>query len=225
MEHIDKYIHSFMLGDGCLHPAGKRGNNCRYHLSQIATHKDYIDWQKTILEEICPVYVRYKPAYIDSNGWNHNNAYALHTRSLQYFTDMYNKWYVDKKKSIFKENLNTLDLESLAILYMDDGSLCAHSGRSRDGLNIVLCTMSFTYNENIILRDWIEHLTGVTATILPSKRRNKTHYILKYRKKDVFKFIKCIKPYILPSFEYKIEVPNECRYIGRKNIYVDDDIV
>lgn len=204
-----KYISSFVVGDGCLALAGNRNNNARYHLSQIAIHEDYVDWQANILENICPVVKALKPAHVDNNGWKHQDVFTLTSRSLPFFTTLRNRWYLEGKKVMSPHDILLFDAESLAILYMDDGCLNKNSGRSKRNYSITLSTQSFSWADNKLLRDYIADKFDVHFNIKKVSYPSGMKYCLYCTQKQVPTFIKIVKPYILPSFLYKTELPND----------------
>lgn len=204
-----KYVSSFVIGDGCLALAGNRNNNARYHLTQIAIHRDYVEWQANILENLCGVTIRSIEPYTDKNGWNHQAALSLQTKSLPFFTTLHDRWYLDGHKVLSPHDIKLFDAESLAILYMDDGSLIKHNGRNKDGYGIMLCTQSFSWADNNLLRDFIAARFNIHFTIRKTPYKSGMKYALYCTKQQVPAFIQLVKPYILPSFFYKIELPYE----------------
>ena len=93
---------------------------------------------------------------------------------------------------------------------MDDGTLVIDSVKRKDNSfyifpRISLYTLSFSKDENIILKDHLENTFGIKTKIKYRKDGKKT--ILEINKKeDVIKFINIVKPYIseIPCMKYKI---------------------
>jgi hypothetical protein len=204
-----KYISSFVIGDGCLALAGKRGNNARYHLTQRADHEDYVQWQASIIENLCPVHIQRKPAHTDSAGWNHGEALTLSSRSLPFFTTLRDRWYMDGHKVVSPHDIKLFDAESLAILYMDDGSLIKGTGRKKDGYGIMLCTQAFSWADVMLLRDFIADRFDVHFNVRNTRYPSGIKYALYCTKVQVPNFIRIVKPYMQPSYLYKTEVPYE----------------
>lgn len=204
-----KYISSFVIGDGCLALAGKRNNNARYHFQQHVSHKDYVDWQANIIENICPVTVVERKPYTDKNGWNHNGSYVLTSRSLPFFTTIRSRWYIEGKKVVSPHDIRLFDAESLAVWFMDDGCLCKHKKNKINYYWINMATQSFSWADNKFLRDFLADKFDIHADIGTRKYTSGIKYVLNIKKRNVQTFLDTVKPYILPSFQYKLELPHE----------------
>jgi len=205
-----KYVSSFVIGDGCLALGGKRNNNARYHLHQRHDHKDYVDYQANILENICPVNVVLRTPNND-DGWNRQPMYALTSRSLPFFTTLRNRWYLEGKKVVSPHDLKLFDAESMAHLYMDDGCLSVTYNKStnRQIVHLVICTQSFSWADNDLLRRFILERFDVQFTINKASYPSGIKYRLRANKENAKRFVELVTPYVLPSFEYKITIPNE----------------
>lgn len=204
-----KYVSSFTIGDGCLALAGKRNNNARYQLQQLADHRDYVEWQASILESICPVSIGHRSNDNPKDGWNRKPALFLQTRSLPFFTTLRNRWYLEGKKVVSPHDIKLFDAESLAILFMDDGCLVKGSGRDKKGYSIVISTQSFSWADNKLLRDFIADRFGVHFNIRTCKYPSGIKYFLSCTKAQVSNFVSIVRPFMQPSFLYKTEIPYE----------------
>lgn len=206
---LTKYVSAFVMGDGCLFKDKNENSNARYRLTQVATHRDYVEWQAAILDNLCATKIYENDARIDASGWNHQKTLALQTRSLPFFTTLRNRWYLGGKKVVSPHDLLLMDAEFLAILYMDDGCLVKNSGRNRTNFSIVLCTQSFSWADNNLIRDTIARKFNLHFNIKQLSYPSGIKYQLYCKQKFVPEFISIVAPYILPSFQYKIQLPNE----------------
>jgi hypothetical protein len=204
-----KYVSAFVLGDGGLFKNSTPNSNARYMLSQSAIHMDYVLWQQSILNNLTSSEIYKKAAYVDKNNWRHNDQVRLQTKSLPFFTTIRNRWYVDNKKVVSPHDLKLLDAEMLAILYMDDGSLATTSGRDRKHLRVDISTQGYSWDDNNLLRDEIANRLGIHFDVGKTKYPSGIKYKLTLRHKYVCDFIDIIKPYILPSFAYKIKLSHD----------------
>lgn len=206
---LTKYVSAFVLGDGGLFKNGTPNSNARYMLCQTATHRDYVEWQQRVLNNLTSSVIYEKEAYTDKNGWNHNNQLKLQTKSLPFFTTIRNRWYIENKKVISPHDLLLLDAEFLAILYMDDGSLTTASGRDRKFCRVDISTQAFSWADNMLLRDTIASKLGIHFDVGKSSYPSGIKYKLTLKHKYVPEFIEIVKPYILPSFQYKIRLSHD----------------
>lgn len=197
-----KKIWAFTLGDGSLKKIDKNNgykNSC-YRIFQIEDHKDYLEWQASMLEELTAVNMYYRPAHIiKKTGYSAKGGYSLETRVHPLYTKMRNRIYPRGIKQIDPHYLKLLDWEVLAILYQDDGSLPKVEGRK---LRCKICTNNYSYGDNFLLREAIKEKVGVLFDI----RKYKSYYTLQATPNNTEVFIAGVAPYILPSFEYKIDL-------------------
>jgi len=217
---LTKYIFAFTLGDGALfnnkqnlknNGIGRYANNTpiknsHYYLKQIAIHKDYVDWQANILESLTNVSIYYTDAYTDKRGYSCKAQYKLQTRAHPFYTTMRERIYPSGIKTISMHDLKLLDWETLAIFYMDDGWI--ESRVNKNGsvyYRIGIASHSFTQAENYILTAAIKEKTGVRFETTKHKQNSGQYkYYIRTSKQEAIKFLEGVRPYILPSFEYKL---------------------
>ena len=88
---LTKLISSFVIGDGALsnlkHYGKGKGNyeinkkkNSKYYIKQLTIHKDYIEWQQEILENLTKVYINIIPEYTDKRGYFCKEKFELFTK-------------------------------------------------------------------------------------------------------------------------------------------------
>jgi len=119
----------------------------------------------------------------------------------QYFR-IVRKWlYPGGKKVVSRRFLNKLSPEAIAYWYMDDGSLYA---KKRLGVThtheLVISTCFDTEAEAQIVIDYFREIWGVGFTI----KRNKRKFSIRCGKKNASKFIDIVKPFVIPSMQYKV---------------------
>lgn len=145
---------------------------------------------------------------------NTNCKYAkLYSHSNIFFTELYNKFYINSVKTITTDNIKLLTHPiGLACFYMDDGTLVIDSAKRKDTSiyifpRISLYTLSFSESENIIIKDHLENTFGIKIKLKYRKDGKKT--ILEINKKvDVINFIDIVKPYVaeINCMKYKIDL-------------------
>jgi len=116
----------------------------------------------------------------------------------------YEAFYTEKGKRITSKILDNLfsSFFSLAIWYMDDGSL--NKGRGR----VTLHTEGFTYEENLLIKEALANKLNIEAKVYPNRKRGL--YFLCLNRPNARSFFDIIYPYIIPSMEYKLPL----RYHG-----------
>jgi len=185
-----KYVSAFVMGDAGVFYSGK---NCRLVTNSI--NKEYIDWKRQILENITKVNYH---SSIDKRG-NRKELHVLTTRSHPLYTKIRKRVYIDKYRSIDPHYLKLLDWESLAILYMDDGS-CYKDKRCNATPRATLNTKRLSYGDSLLLKKTIKNNLDIEFNI----NRQNEYWYLTLRAKDYWKFKESIAEYILPCFEYKL---------------------
>ena len=103
-------------------------------------------------------------------------------------------------KIISKEILSYLDAQSIAIWYMDDGSMSYKRKNGKiHGFDLTLNTY-ISQCENQIIIDYFKEKWGINWQL--SKGKGK--FRLRMGKREGLKFFEIIKPYINDSMKYKI---------------------
>lgn len=172
-----------LLGDGCLIPNAS-GKNYRLAIRQCDKQKFYVEWKHSIFES----FVLSPPRYD-----KYNNSWTFRTVSHPEFTAYYKLFYPDGKKQITKKIREFLSNPLVvAVWYMDDGS-CDSNG-------YILNTQSFTREENELLQFLLQDIHGLHVRL----HRDKDYWRLYLSGKDMQKFREIVEPYILSSFDYKL---------------------
>ena len=183
-----KYISAFTFGDGCLYiPQGKV--NARLTVVHIERNKDYLDWKADILSNFTNVWRRRVTT-------NVNPAVRFDTASHPLYTQIKERMYICGRKVIDPHYLKLLDWEVMAILYQDDGCVAQRPGKEN---TVYISTNCFSLPEQDYFRKVIADKLGVMFNI----NKHMGSYRLRLRTKDFHKFLDGVRPYMLPSFEYK----------------------
>jgi hypothetical protein len=189
-----------LLGDGSLALYG-RSKNAYYREHGCTEQIPYRLWKCKKLNNL------------DFN-LNTNCKYAkLSSHSNMFFTELYNKFYINGIKTITTDNINLLTHPvGLACFYMDDGTLVIDSTKRKNNSvyifpRISLYTLSFSKIENIIIKNHLEDTFNIKTKFKYRKDGKKT--IIEINKKEeIIKFINIIKPYVsqIPCMKYKIDL-------------------
>lgn len=217
------YITGFLLGDGGLwKPKSNRKTeyrkpkpiNALYVQSQITEHLDYVLWQAKILSQISKVRI----LFIEANGM-HKCSTRLATMSNPIYTVIYDRMYLQGRKTITYHDANLITLETFAYWLQDDGYLDKFSKTS---YRTIISTDSFTESENKMLRDVLADRLNIHGDVV----RYKNRFRLRFNRKQTDLFIPQIQEYIAPSFYYKInQTPSLQTVASWYNKYQDDGIV
>ncbi len=231
-KELTKYVSSFLLGDSSIFVDKRdwgKGGNATFECCQISEHEDYLNWMKTILEDITSVTVGPKAGQKEYNTFPNGVTskvkpqLRLRTSRHPFFNSFRERMYGTGKKGIDPHYLTLLDWESLAIWYMDDGYISSYMSKKeypQDRLG--LCTNGFTYGDNWLLKKMVKEIFDLEFNIQNEKQNGHLNYRLILRPKDIPKFIDGISKFVQPSFNYKLEQSHTGCSIYKN---MDEDIV
>lgn len=207
-KELNKLIAYFIMGDGGVYYGNKVAKNCIFIMNMLEKNSDYVYWAKDVFSEIVNVRVKLQKDY-NTDGITRQPLLRLETSSHPILTKMRDRIYVDKYKSIDEHYLKMLDWESLAILYMSDGSLFIDKPNPKKGLinfsySVNLNMKRLSYGDHLLLKHYLKKRLGLEWNI---NKHNKYFY-LRMRSRDLDKFIRNISPFVLPSFNYKVRMGN-----------------
>ncbi len=178
-----------LLGDAYLRPSGNA-----YALSFIHGEKqlDYLNWKREEFQN----FVTQEGNYRRETKFHGNHpTYAFNTISHPYLLELHNICYSTGKKDISAEWCNLVTPLSLAVWYMDDGSI------NKRYKTIVLCTNSFSREGQTLLIDLLSNRFGVEAVLEP-RRNNQT--VLRINASQRYRFLDLVSPYIVDCMSYKL---------------------
>lgn len=188
---LEQLIIGSMLGDGYLTKISHGAKNSRLSIAHSINQKLYANWKHDILSsynlgnKLCYnkiINSRYKNGFIEE--------YRFKSKADPIFTYVRNLFYPDDKKILNLDYISKINELGLAIWILDD----AHKAPYGYQIN----TQSFSIQEIEFLRD-----------LLLSKFNIKTTYqkfdnIIYIRSSSVNQLDDLIKPYVIPSMEYKL---------------------
>lgn len=186
---------SLIIGDGSISKDKKYNSYCLL-VGHCEKQKDYCEWKMNLLNN----------SHIFSNDLKmHTRLTGKDKRYIQYFFNkrdfllkyMYDRCIIDNKKNI----TNMLHLinsnRSVAIWFMDDGSVEKGRSKQKDGTfkmtkpSLKLCTHSFTYEEHIIMQKWFKCKFNIDCKIKTEVKRNRKntpiYYYLKFNVENTYK--------------------------------------
>lgn len=181
-----------LLGDGHLETENN-GRTYRLKIEHSFVQKDYVDWCYYELKD----WVRTKPQTKKQkvNGKTYQK-YWFNTLSHGAFRFYAHQFYQDKKKIVPKLIHRWLTPLSLAVWFMDDGSIKSMNHRAR-----IINTQGFKKKE-------VQKLSKVLEEIFTLKcklRKQKEGYQIMILAESADRFARIIKDFIHPSMNYKIK--------------------
>lgn len=154
-DHCREVILGSLLGDGSLkiHSPYK---NARFSFRHSEKQKDYFFWKTKQLENISS----------DSCWWLQEadglggRKFRYQSRAIIPLTELYSLTHKGGRLKIHKKWLNLLTPQSLAIWWLDDGSLIGEGARRG-----VFCTEAFTYENQKVLTRYLKSKWGIKVKI------------------------------------------------------------
>src|SRR3989338_6728411 len=172
-----------ILGDGYVRIIPRR-KNAFLEVNHSISQRLYVDWKYQILQSI----VRSEPKLRKGNG--NRIAYRFFTQCIPEITNLFHYFYKEKRKMI-PDDLH-LDPLSLAVWFMDDGS--------RSGGSLYLNTQQFSMQDQKTLQSILSNQYYIHSGL----NRDKEYWRVRIVTADAQKFCDIIRPYVIPSMEYKL---------------------
>ena len=184
-------VYGSLLGDLTIKFGGRKVNkNAFLYISQI--NKTLSEFKYKILSDFVKTKIE---SYKDKRP-NRKKSYCFRTISHPIFTEIYNNLYLNGIKTISKEWLEKLTPFSLAMWYMDDGSVTKSNHQMR------ISTESFNYKEHLVLKEYLNKKWNINPDIIKSAKPSK--FLLYFKAKERDNFFKLVSPFIIPEMQYKI---------------------
>ncbi len=176
-----------LLGDFSL---TKDGKFPRLKVDRQYIDKPYIDWQFSILKELCSSGVK-EISRFDKRYHKSHNYVSFRTRAVPAFLEYYNKWYINNVRQV-PEDIEFTPL-ILAVWFADDGCIV---NNKNNNLVLKLSTESFGKTGTEILSSKLE-LRFKEKFPIYRKHKNKDQFFIKTSTVPAQFFIKDIEPHII----------------------------
>jgi DNA-binding CsgD family transcriptional regulator len=177
-----------LLGDGSLSLSQKSLNprfSCMHGLKQ----KEYCYWKFQKLESLEMKYKESIRKIADPRNGRFYESAEIRSLANTEFLEIYNNLYINRKKVITKDFLKNYTALSLAVHYMDDGTI--------SGTSYSIATNGFSLEDIEVFRG---HLLTNFGLDFKLHKNGSIYFPAKY--KTLFNFI--VSPYIHKSMKYKI---------------------
>jgi len=199
---LSKRLYYYSTFDGGLYVNGidNGKNNAFFAMNMRAENLDYVELvQKALTEAGIGAKVFGRPDY-NTDGCNRQPQVRLQSQRHPKLTDIRNRIYIEGRKCIDPHMLTMLDAEALAIIYMADGSRVVDKRSPNAKPCITLNTKGFSYGDNWLLKKEIKEKLDLEFNI----QRQNNYWYLRLRAKDHEKFLDLVRPFVTPSFNYKL---------------------
>lgn len=210
-KELIKLCSYIIMGDGGVY--NYDNGNYQFIMNMIDKNEDYVKLCKNILENIttCKIYK------VNKKG-NRQPQLRLESKRHPIFTKLRRRIYTNNYKGIDPHALKLLDYEALSFLYMSDGSFSSYfrpeSRMKNPSYKVYLNLKRLSYGDLYILKKALKDKLNLEWNI----NKHNQYYYLNLRLKDIHKFMNGIRPFITPSFSYKLLDEKLC-------INTDDEIV
>lgn len=182
-----------VLGDGSI-AIHKPYRNARFSFRHSVSQEEYFFWKVKELEEISSHKMVWEQGKNGKDGWG-GKKLRYQSGALESLTEINELVTKKGKKSVRRKWLNQLTPLSLAVWWMDDGSLISNSRKG------VFCTDDFSYEEVKILRRYLKVAWNIETQIGKTEKssggRHREYYRLYIRStKELKSFLRSIIPHI-----------------------------
>jgi hypothetical protein len=181
-----------IIGDGYLSK-----NQSLIKIVHNEKQLEYLIYKKKILENIlnCKEIKIHK---IKPNMYN-TQCYSIQ-KGHKYFRIL-RKWlYKNDKKFLTTKILNMLNIESIAMWYMDDGCLCAKKRNGKIHAYELVLNTYLSKEENEIIINYFKDKWNITFGL----NKSKGLYRLRMGTKEARRFCNLLKDYVIPCMKYKL---------------------
>ena len=189
---VQNIILGLLLGDGSFEKK-KDTIGIRLQIKQKAQAKEYVEWLYGHLKDFCLSGIKFK---------EDANQYYFSTRYIREFKNLYNLFYPNGKK-IIPQNIDTMLVSpiSLAVWYMDDGSL---DFRIKDHYAFYLASNCFSLGDSQRLADVLLKNFGVDARVYNNLCRGKRYPRIYIGSQGRERFRQLVESHIQSCFSYKL---------------------
>lgn len=198
-----------ILGDGSIY---KVNNSYEIYIGHGKSQKDYLEWKVKLLNNSNvfekPLQIKSKLIFLEQYDKQYLQYYAKKiNKSLEEIYDIY---FSENKR--LKQILHNIHSDrSVAIWFMDDGSVFKKKKKHKDGSiyylkpTLKLCTHCFSKDENLDIIDWFKKRYLIDAKLVSETKHNKKYYYVRFNSKESLKLFSLMKQYIdlIPSMKEK----------------------
>lgn len=190
-----------ILGDGSIY---KVNTSYVIEIGHGEKQLDYLEWKINLLKKN----KLFKPPFLITRRivklkQYPNKSYLRYSfrKTCKNLEEIYNLYY--SKNNRLKTILSNIHSDrSLAIWFMDDGSVFKRKKKHKDGSvyyikpTLKLCTHCFSMEENLEIINWFKRRYLIDAKLVSETKKNKKYYYIRFNAPESLKIFKTIKKYI-----------------------------
>jgi len=192
MNEVDAILVGSMLGDGSLTPLSLRKQESQLHLGYSKRYWSYLVWLHAKLRPLGVYAIQPKRGF---------EQFHLYSKPSSELGRLRNQFYPQGIKLIPSDIAQMLIRPiSLAVWYMDDGSLDFREGYHA---NASIATYNFSEDDCHRLSGVLQDNFGLEAKVHRSTMRGKVYFRIYFPSKSMDLFMRLIEPYMQPCFSYK----------------------
>lgn len=190
-------IYGSLLGDSSLSKKVSKNGfiSFVFACSHCDNQKDFLMKKADILKVTAHSYIK------SENSWSPGSLYwKVNYHNKLFLKEVYEKCFIDERKSITKEWLSILNWEGIAYWFMDDG--CSHKYKNATTVQTNFSTLSFTNSEIDLLIEKFQTL-GIGTHKVKSQHGNGIVLTIDSKYNNIF--MQNIEPYMASCMSYKIK--------------------
>lgn len=179
-----------LLGDGSI-AINKRYKNARFSFRHAVSQGEYFFWKAKELSEITADKSVWEQSDKDGRDGFGSKKLRFQSAASPELTEIFDLVSEKGKKRVRRKWLNQLTPLSLAVWWMDDGSIITNGRKG------VLCTDGFSRDEVKIMQKYFRKVWDIETKIGETNARGRQYYRLYIRSTREFKkFLRLIIPHI-----------------------------
>lgn len=204
-KYIVKMMSFLCMSDAAL-TMHKGCVNASFHIAQTKGKDGLVCMAALLLDKL---HIGYKVTEFKIKG--SDTVYTrLSSRVHPFLTKLYNRIYIDGRRTLDPHAFTQLDWESIAVMYMADGNIQGDPQGKNKNAMINLCRLS--YAELMWFRSQVKEKLGITGNVYKCGK----YWRFGFKKAESKVFFSKVRPFMLEEYMYKL--PNEEPHMG-------DDIV
>ncbi len=182
-----------ILGDGHLETQNQ-GRTFRLKVDHSINQKEYAEWLYAKFKNLTLTGLQLKQQVVNEKQYQKYWFSTISVGAFRYYGQLF---YVRNKKVVPQIISKLVTPLSLAVWFMDDGSLKSKAHRAR-----IINTQSFDAVSLQRLQDMLLKKFNIKTTL----RNQKEGMQLYIPSTEIEKFVTLVRPFIIPSMEYKIKI-------------------
>lgn len=202
-------LFSIILGDGSIY---KTNNSYEIYIGHGKKQLDYLEWKIKLLNDsnIFKTPLSIKSKLITLKQYNKQYLQYFSRKANKSLKEIYDVYY-SKNKRLEKILCNLHSDRSIAIWFMDDGSVFKRKKKHKNGdlyylkPTLKLCTHCFSKDENLDIINWFKKKYLIDAKLVSETKHDNKYYYIRFNSNESLKLFLLMKQYIdlIPSMKEK----------------------